>query len=307
MSERVLTVGGNQASRPITDFAPFNQFGNNWFVNNQSGLSTSGNGKSWKYPFLTITEAAAAASAGDNIYIWGDGSTTATHPYVETVTPTVSNLKFISAVPNGVIWTGVTDSLVVSAVVDTYVYGIRFRPSSGYSGISLVGASNATIIDTCRFQGQTGSKYGIVSDGRQSGVKVLGNHFLYMNAATCYGIYGPIYGTTAENASWEIIGNMFHSNTYHLKGNFRYSIIKQNTFSAYGLLSTGAQGAPTKCIDFTTASGAVGNNTVTQNTLGGAYSTTLYVSSNANEDWVGNFAQIDVTTCPNGLTVGVPD
>ena len=258
-AERVLTVGGNAASRPITDFVMQQQKGTIYYVNNL--VTASGNGKSWNYPFKTITEAVAVAIAGDTIYIYGDGTTA--HQYVETVTPTVSNLKFISANPNGVIWAGVTDSLILNGVVNTYVGGIRFRPTSGYAGISLIGAANATIIDTCRFQGQTGSKYGIKSDGHQSGVKVYYSHFLYMNAATCYGIYAPIDAGVAENASWEVVGNYFHSNTYHLKGNFRYSIFKGNTFAGYGLLSTGAQGAPTKCIDFTPGSGSVGNNTVT--------------------------------------------
>lgn len=300
--EKVLVQGGSKATRPISDFLINSQFGNKWYVNNQSGLAASGNGKSWSYPFLTITEAVAAASAGDEVNIWGDGTTA--HQYTETVTPTVSGLKFISANPNGVIWGGVTDALVLAAVVNTYVGGIRFRPTSGYAGISMTGASNATFIEACRFQGTTGSKYGIKSDGAQSGVHVVGNHFVYMNAATCYGIYAPV--GTAENASWEILNNIFHSNTYHLKGNFRYSIIKGNTFAGYGLLSTGVQGAPTKCIDFTPGVGSVGNNTVTGNTLGGAYTTALYVSSNANEDWNGNYCAKTTTTGDYGLTVAVP-
>jgi hypothetical protein len=278
-------------------------YGNTWRVSNL--VTASGDGKSWAGAFKTIAEAAAAASAGDTIRIWGDGTTA--HQYTETVTPTVSGLKFVAANPLGVIWGGVTHSLVLAAIVNTQVFGIRFRPTSGYAGISMTGASNMTHVENCRFQGTTGSKYGILSDGHQSGVQLIENHFLYMNAATCYGIYAPIDAGVAENASWEILENFFHSNTYHLKGNFRYSIVKGNTFAGYGLLSSGAQGAPTKCIDFTPGSGSVGNNQVTQNTLGGAYSTTLYVSSNANEDWTGNYAAIDVTTCPNGITVAVPD
>jgi hypothetical protein len=300
MSERVLTVGGNSASRPLTDFGSFNQYGKQWFVNNKK--SVTGNGASWNYPFLTITEAVALASAGDTINIYGDAITT--YQYTETVTPTVANLKFVSAYPNSVIWGGVTDALVLATICGTYVGNIRFRPTSGYAGIKLTGASNATIIDTCRFQGTTGSKYGIQSDGHQSGVKIYNNHFLYMNAATCYGLYAPTDGV-AENASWEIIGNMFHSNTNHLTANLRYSIIKQNTFAGYGLNSAGAQAAPSKCIDFTPGSGSVGNNTVTQNCLGGSYSTALYVSSNANEDWMGNYAY-HATTAPNGLSIAIP-
>ena len=203
------------------------------------------------------------------------------------------------------IWTGVTDALAIATVVNTYVGNIRFRPASGYAGVKLTGAANGTVIDSCRFQGTTGSKYGIQSDGHQSGVYVKGSHFVYFNAATCYGMYCPIDAGVAANASWEVIGNIFHSNTYHIKGNFRYSIIKGNTLSGYGLLSSGSQGAPTKCIDFTPGSGSVGNNTVTQNTLGGDYSTALYVPSNANEDWMGNFAY-HATTAPNGLSIAVP-
>jgi hypothetical protein len=300
--ERILTVGGNQASRPITDFLLNSGYGKDWYVNNLK--SASGDGKSWNYPFITITEAVALASAGDRINIWGDGTTT--HQYTETVTPLVSSLKFIAANPLGVIWGGVTDSLILATVVNTYIGGIRFRPTNGYAGISMTGASNMTFVDTCRFQGTTGSKYGIKSDGHQSGVRVYNSHFLYFNAATCYGLYGIIDAGVAENASWEIIGNMFHSNTYHIKGNFRYSIVKGNTLAGYGLLAAGSQGAPTKCIDFTPGSGSVGNNTVTKNMLGGAYTTALYVSSNANEDWIGNYCAVTATTGPYGLTVAVP-
>jgi len=302
MGERVVTVGGNQATRPLSDFSMGAVYGNHWYVNNKK--TVSGNGKSWSYPVITIAEAVALASAGDVIHIYGDGMTAT--QYTETVTPLVAGLKFISAVENGVIWGGVTDALILATIVDTYVWGIRFRPTSGYAGISMTGASNATIVDNCRFQGTTGSKYGIKSDGHQSGVRIRnGCHFVYFNAATCYGIYAPIDANVAENASWEITDSYFHSNTYHLKANLRYSIIRGNTFAAYGLLAAGGQGAPTKCIDFTPGSGSVGNNTVTRNTLGGAYNTTLYVSSNANEDWIGNFAYY-ATTAPYGLTIAVP-
>ena len=304
MSERVVTVGGNQATRPLTDFTMNASYGYDWYVNNLK--TASGNGRSWNSPFITIAEAAAAASAGDNINIWGDGTTT--HQYAESVTPTVANLKFIGrgAVPNAVIWTGITDALIVTTIVNTYAGNIRFRPASGYSGVKLTGVANGTKVESCRFQGTTGSKYGIVSDGHQSGVYLYNNHFLYMNAATCYGIYAPIDAGVAENASWEIFNNMFHSNTNHIKANLRYSIVKGNTFAGTGLNSAGAQAAPSKCIDFTPGSGSVGNNTITQNMLGGAYTTALYVSSNAAEDWIGNYCAITGTTGPYGLTVAIP-
>ena len=291
MSERVVTVGGNKATRPLSDFSMGNYYGKKWHVNNKK--TVSGDGKSWDFPFITITEAVAVAAAGDIINIFGDGLTPT--QYTETVTPLVSGLKFIANIENGVIWGGVTDALILNAVVDTFMTGIRFRPTSGYAGVSMTGASNGTIIDCCRFQGTTGSKYGIKSDGAQSGVKIRnGCHFVYFNAATCYGIFAPV--GTSENASWEILDAMFHSNTYHLKANLRYSIVKGNTFAGYGLLAAGGQGAPTKCIDFTPGSGSVGNNTVVGNFLGGAYTTALYVSSNANEDWAGNFGSAGVTT-----------
>jgi hypothetical protein len=302
MGERIVTIGGNKATRPLSDFGIGNMFGSKWYVNNLK--SATGNGQSWTSPFKTITEAVAKAAAGDVIMIHGDGTTV--NQYTETVTPLVSGLKFIADNENGVIWGGVTDALILNAVIDTYMWGIRFRPTSGYAGLSMTGASNGTIVDDCRFQGTTGSKYGIKSDGHQSGVKIInGCHFLYMNAATCYGIYAPIDAGVAENASWEVIGNYFHSNVFHLKGNFRYSIFKGNSFAGMGLLATGAQGAPTKCIDFTPGAGSVGNNTVTQNMLGGSYSTALYVSSNADEDWMGNYAY-HATTAPNGISIAVP-
>ena len=299
-------IGGKLTILPGAQLIPITPRKNFYFCD--STVTASGDGKSWATAFKTITEANALAVAGDTIFIYSGTGTGS--QFTESVVCGVAGVRYIGGGtnPDQAVWTGSAGhALTFNGVADYTVENIRFRPANGYGGISLVGAASYGTIRGNRLQGTTGSKYGIKSDGHQSGVRVEGNHFLYMNAATCYGIYAPIDAGVAENASWEILDNFFHSNTYHLKGNFRYSIVKGNTFAAYGLLAAGGQGAPTKCIDFTPGSGSVGNNTVTQNTLGGAYSTTLYVSSNANEDWIGNYAAIDVTTCPNGLTVAVPD
>ena len=298
-------VGGKLIIDPGGQLIPLSPRGEEWFVD--STVTASGDGTSWATAFKTVTEANVAASAGDTIWIWTGTGTG--NQLAESVTVAKAGLKFIGAGtnPDQAVWTGSgAAALIINGVADCLIANIRFRPASGYAGVSLIGAASYATIRNCRFQGTTGSKYGILSDGQQSGVQVLDNEFLYFNAATCYGIYAPIYGTTAENAAWKIEGNNFHSNTYHLKGNFRYTIIKGNTFSAYGLLSTGAQGAPTKCLDLTPATGSVGNNTVTDNTFGGAYDTGLYVSADANECWKGNKAAITVTTAPYGLTVAIP-
>ena len=282
--------------------------GTAYYVDSVLGNDTTGDGASWTTAFKTITKAAPLAVAGDTIYIWSGTGTT--NQFAESVTFTsLAGISIIGAGtnPDQAVWTGLAGhALTFATSPDFFVANIRFRPANGYGGISLTGASSYGVISGNRFQGTTGSKYGLVSDGQQSGVQVLNNKFMYFNAATCYGLYAPIYGTTAENASWTIDGNEFHSNTYHLKGNFRYTTIKRNNFSGYGLLSTGSQGAPTKCLDLTPASGSAGNNHVTQNTFGGAYTTTLYVSADANEDWIGNFCAKTTGTGDYGLTVAVP-
>ena len=271
-----------------------------------STVTASGVGTSWATAFKTITEAVAVAVAGDTIYIYSGGTA---NQFAESVA--VTSLAGISIIgggtnPDQAVWAGLAGhALTFAASPDFFVANIRFRPASGYGGISITGAASYGTIKENRFQGQSGSKYGVISDGQQSGVKIIDNDFMYFNAATCYGIYAPIYGTTAEAASWEISGNNFHSNTYHVKGNFRYTTIKKNVFAGYGLLSTGAQGAPTKCLDLGPATGSVGNNQVTQNMCGGSYDTSLYVSASATEDWMGNYAY-HATTAPNGLSIAIP-
>lgn len=277
-----------------------------WFVDKVNGSATN-SGTSWDQALTTVTLAYAKCSTGDTIFVRGTGATATT--YLESIDIILRGIKIIgcSESNNDVVWTGVAAAAItITGVTDCYIGNIRPRPASGYAGISLIGAASYATIEGCRFQGTTGSKYGIVSDGRQSGVKILGNDFRYMNTTSCYGIYAPIYGTTAEAASWDIIGNNFHSNTYHLKGNLRYSLIEGNKFSSYGLNAAGAQAAPTKCLDLTPASGSVGNNQVTKNTFGGAYTTALYVSASATEDWIGNYAAVTGTTAPYGLTVAIP-
>jgi hypothetical protein len=262
-------------------------------------VTASGGGSSWATAFKTITEAVAVAVAGDTIYIYSGAGTA--HQFAESVSVAVGGLRIIGAGsgPDEAVWTGSgAAALTITAVEGCLVQNIRFRPANGYAGISLVGASSYTTIQGCRFQGQTGSLYGIVSDGRQSGVRILNNTFLYMNVASNgAGIYAPIYGTTAENAAWLIAGNDFHSNTRHIKGNFRYTIIRDNTFAGNGLIAAGSIAAPDKCVDLTVATGSVGCNMVTRNTLGGLYTTALYVAA-TNDCWFGNFCNITTTTAP---------
>ena len=246
ITDRINMLGGTYISGGLNPNG-----GRTYYVDSMNGKAA--NDGSFGHPLLTITAAVAKAVAGDTIAIYS-GSGTA-YQFAESVAVTVAGLKFIGLGngPDQAVWTGLAGhALTFTAAADFLVENIRFRPASGYAGISLAGASSYGIIRGCRFQGTTGSKYGILSDGQQSGVKVQDNDFMYMNAATCYGIYAPIYGTTAENASWEISGNNFHSNTYHLKGNFRYSAIKDNVFSAYGLLSTGASGCSDQMYRFYT-------------------------------------------------------
>ena len=271
--------------------------GNVYYVS--SLVTASGAGTSWGTAFKTIAEAVAVAVAGDTIYLYSGPGTA--HQFAESVSVTVGGLRFIGAGtgPDEAVWAGSgAAALTITGVEGCLIQNIRFRPASGYAGISLVGTASYTVIRGCRFQGQTGSLYGIVSDGRQSGVQVIDNAFYYLNvASTGAAIKAPIYGTTAEAASWLIAGNDFHSNTQHIKANFRYTVIRDNTFAGMGLIAAGTQAAPDKCIDLTVASGSVGGNIVTRNTFGGLYTTALYVAA-TNDCWFGNFCNITTTTAP---------
>jgi hypothetical protein len=271
-----------------------------WYVD--STVTASGNGKSWAGAFKTMTEASLVATAGDTIYVYT--GTYNTNQLAESVSFAVAGLRIIGAGtnPDQAVWTGLAgDALTIAAAADCLVANIRFRPASGYSGIKMTGASRFTQILGNRFQGTTGSVNGISGDGSQADVSIKGNEFLYLNTASTGCAIKTVTGT-AESAGWIIDGNKFHSNTNHIKATLRQSFITNNEFAGAGLLANNSLAAPDKCIDLT---GSTGYNMVSKNTLGGAYTTALYVGA-TGDCWNGNWANATATTAPNGITILAP-
>jgi len=68
-TEKVVTIGGSSPTKDLTEFVTTDQTtdGNIWFVD--SGMSASGDGKTWGSAFTTLDAAIGYTSAGDMIYV----------------------------------------------------------------------------------------------------------------------------------------------------------------------------------------------------------------------------------------------
>ena len=278
--------------------------GASWFVNSVSGLDTY-SGQAWGAAFKTIAKAVASAAAGDTIYILGS--------FNEAVVVTsLAGLHIVGAgsTSNEALWTApdtTAPCLTVTTAADVLVSNIRFRPPLGNAAISLIGASSQFKLSQCRIQGKTGSVTGLLTDGGQSNVALLDNEFFYINTAATSGhaILGQTY-SGSEPTGWVIRRNIFNSNTYHIVCRQSRATIIDNTFLGIGLTAAGTSAAPSVCMDISgSAIPGAGCNIVTRNFLGGAYTTALYVSG-TNDNWTGNNATANGTTCVQGLTVAVP-
>lgn len=310
--ERVLTVGGNQGSRPITDFLLSGQFNNIWYADSNggpNGNAVSGNGKSKKYPFLTLTEAVAAASKYDLVVARGS--------FNEAVTIATAGLNIInvSENPADCIWAAPTVAGSFCAYLnaaDIGIYGIKFKPviytSSGIPSAIKLGAAPYAKIKNNRFQGQAGSYCAIYAPSDTcDNVEIDNNEFIYMNTLTYgYGIYGVASAGNLNFSAWKITNNRFNScyNDIVLPG--RNCLLENNKHFINGVLATGLIGAVTAGKAVNLSGTATGGNTVTKNTLGGAYALALYTPGAAYDNWMGNYAAITNTTAPNGLTVAYP-
>ena len=276
--------------------------GNYWFVNSATGAD--GNAGTGAQPFKTIARAVAVASAGDNILILGS--------FNEAVGVTKAGITFMGAgsTSNRSLWTApdtTAPCLTVTGAADVVVCGIRFRPPVSNAAISLVGASNQFTLASSRIQGKTNSYTGILTDGGQANVRIVDNEFFYINTAATNGhaILGSGYATS-EPTGWIIQRNKFHSNTYHIVCRQSRAVITDNVFSGIGLTAVPSAAAPSMGMDISGATVVAGGcNLVTNNLLGGAYSTALYVSG-TNDDWIGNYSTANGSTCIQGLTIAVP-
>jgi hypothetical protein len=258
---------------------------------------------------LTIAAAVAVAEAGDTIICEGSFS--------EAVVVAVAGLRIIGAgpTPNRCIWTAAADAvcLTINGVADCRVENIRFRPPAYSAGtpaaISLASGANYTQIVNCRFQGQTGSYFGIKSTGADN-VQIVDCEFKYLNNVTT--VNGTAIATTAGDASgWVIKGNRFDSNIIDLDAQLRHSFVIDNYFTGGGLAAAGTSSATltTKCVDISGA--ATGFNTVTGNYFGALYHADGGLFGGGTSDqWSGNHCkdrshtvQVDATT---GISIVVP-
>lgn len=275
---------------------------NQFYVNSETG-NDNNSGVVDDEAFKSINQGVARVNPGGIIRITGS--------FNEAVICAKAGVTFMNEGPtsNRALWTApdtAAPCLTVAAAPDVKVQNIRLRPPVANVAIALTGASHQFTMEGSRIQGKLNSKGGLHTDGAQANVALLGNEFFYINKASTDGhaILGETYD--AEPTGWYLEGNVFQSNTYHLILRLNRSTIIRNVFSGKGLTAANTGAAPSKCIDISGGTvAAPGCNIVTQNALGGAYDTGLYVAG-ADDNWVGNYAASNATTCVNGITLAVP-
>jgi len=274
------------------------QKGSVWFAD--STISASGAGQSWATAFKTITEAVAAAAAGDTIMCRGSFS--------EAVTANTAGLRIIGAgtVPKECQWTGANDTkcLTLSAnyieVANIYFVPPAYTADRGATAISLSGANHA-FIHHCRFHGKTGSQAAIYSAVCDSdNVTVDDNEFYYLNTAT----YGAgILGVEAGGLSysgWKIRRNIFNSCVTAININGRVCTVRDNVIMEYGIRADATLNTVLALgIDLSGTSS--GGNAVVGNQLGGTYDATLYKVGASGDQWAGNYNVLS-----GGLTAANP-
>jgi hypothetical protein len=269
-----------------------------WFAD--SSVSASGDGLSWTAAFKTITEAVAAASAGDTIVMRGS--------FTESVTISTASLTLLglgTSPRDACYWNPVAGNdkvnLTISAAY-TRVENIYFRPgaqSSTYSACIVIGTTAAhTRIERCRFQGTTGAYYAIYSPATGAdNVHVNSCQFVYFNTAT----NGSAIRTAQASpwnaySAWQITNCEFNSCVSAIIIQARVCRIIGNTIAEYGVAAAGTVGAVlAKGISLTGNGAECGGNVVFFNQFGGTYNATLYTAATGDQ-WGGNF---------NALTGGV--
>jgi len=284
------------------------QKGNSLFVD--SSVTASGDGSCWPNAFKTITEAVAAASAGDTIYMTGS--------FTEEVTCSLAGVRFIgvgSTPRNACYWTATAKAGGAVCLTPTGDYievaNVCFRApaysSSGTPAAIALSGSNYLWVHDCIFRGQTGSHVGIYSAVCDSDNVTIENcQFLYFNTAT-YGC--AILGVEAGGlnySGWRILNCKFNSNLKHVDVSMRVGSVRGCEFPIGGVGTNGAVSAAltTMCLDLSgTNSGA---NVVSGNVFAGEYDTDLYVAGALGDTWVGNYTLIEATDAPYGLTVTDP-
>lgn len=277
------------------------------YVDGTDGLDGN-NGLSWATALKTIAAANTLAVAGDSIYIKGSFS--------ETVTVSKAGIRIvgIGVGPKQATWTSLTDTATLTIAASyVRVENVYFKPptytaSTTYGPAAiLLSSANWAYIVGCRFQGQTGSYNAIYSPVCNSdNVHIIGCEFLYMNTATsgC-----AILGVEADGLSysgWVIENCIFSSCVTAININGRCCTIRGCALPTGGIVAaTGLVGTiMTLGIDLSGTSS--GGNMVFNNSLGGAYTSTLYKAGAAGDLWRGNYVAITSTTGAYGVSVEQP-
>lgn len=274
-----------------------------WFAD--STVSSSGAGKSWATAFKTITEAVAAAAAGDTIMIRGS--------FTEAVTCSLAGVRFIGggASPKEAQWGGAADAVCLTlSAAYCNVENIYFKPpaySAGTPAAISLGAAPWTTIRKCRFQGQTGSRNTIYSPtaGVNDNCHIEDNEFYYLNTLSQGKAINGVDSGGSAYSGWQILRNVFHSCVTAIDLPARCCVIADNI-----LMVAGNKADSTLGVVMTLGIGLDGTgsgcNQVTRNVLGGTYGASLYKVGNATgaaDNWAGNYSA-DMTT--TGTTCANP-
>ena len=225
-NERVLTVGGNQATRPLTDFYTFQSDKDTWYVD--ANVSATGHGKSWDHPFLTMAEAFAAVSSGDTIRFRGkilEQLTTPAQVFDVTVIGEGNRPRHADSTPDGGqeaanSWTEPVAEEALTPLVKVQQQGWRFINILFYGGddnsciqVFRNGAAgdlerdgSHTEIIGCRFA----SGYdGVEDSGGCFNVKIDDCVFMAMTHYAIAQVTGAGIGTLSN---WEVTNNRFLNN-----------------------------------------------------------------------------------------------
>jgi len=276
-----------------------NNGGSAWYVD--SSRTASGGGASWGGAFITITEAVAAASAYDTIFVKGN-KTGETSDYAESVSVSVAQVGLrivgVGNSPEGVMWTvGTAEGTILSlAAKDSYVTGFRFRPNGATSGKAIdvaVTALGSTIEGNIFRSTLETALYGIYIDSTAD-LTIRNNVFTSVETA----IFGAATTKTIYRA--KILDNLFDDKVETAGVNItgRACIIKGNDFTSDTPL----------LID--TYKDSVGEmNIVTRNTLPCAAAYETNCSGSTSDNWLGNYCSdvgSSVVGADSGITFGYP-
>ena len=222
--------------------------GNRWYVSTFDG-SDNNNGKSWTFPFATMSAALSAAQTSDTIYFRGDVR--------EELTG--SNLKFDITIvgvgskhhpdqptslydPGASMWRPPASPTTATPLLTVRGRGWNFvnvtfdcpvdaaavvLSRNALSGASEYDASHASFLG-CRF---LSGKYGIEDAGGCYNVTVQGNQFLGMSTTAIVNTSTAV----ANPLNWKILDNQFPSyvsigNATHIDSPLNEAVIKGNVF-----------------------------------------------------------------------------